>query len=161
MSKNDSNTSSNTLNEHLINDAKIKKICNFLTLKNSVVRVMGNVFEIIIRSSVVKEEEVEIEKKADGEDESNTSTNLDIDMMETEEDSTHKDPNINSNNLNHQQIIPFLTCVSADDLETVYENQGLTWYSLSKEFSKELFTVNPMQRIFLQNSFYCFTQGKY
>jgi hypothetical protein len=161
MSKNDSNTSSNTLNEHLINDAKIKKICNFLTLKNSVVRVMGNVFEIIIRSYVVKEEEVEVEKEADKEDESNTSTNPDIDMMDTEEDSTHKDLTINSNNLDNQHIIPFLTCVSADDLEAVYENQGLTWYSLSKEFSKEHSSVNPMQRIFLQNSFYCFTQGKH
>lgn len=157
-SKNDSNTSSHSLKEHLINDAKIRKICNFLTLKNSVVRVMGNVLEIIIRSSVVKEEEVEVEKKAD---ECNTFVSEGVDMMDIEEDDTHRDLRKNSNDLNNQQIEPFLTCVSADDLKTVYENQGLTWYSLSKEFSKEHSSVNPMQRIFLHNSFYCFSQGKY
>lgn len=165
-SKNDNvNSSSNSLNEHQINEAKIKKICNFLTLKNSVVQVMANVFEIITKSSVLKEEkedekegEMELVVEIDEDDSKSVDGNMDITNSQHQ---SHKDKEKWSDNISDRILsMPFLTCVSAEDLEAIYENQGLTWYSLSKEFSKEHSSVNSMQRTFLQKSFDYFSEGK-
>lgn len=155
-------------NESERENEKIIKICNLITLKNSIKNVIKNVFEFISTNFSTENSEIEeINKNKDkskdekfNQDDDEMDINIEINGNKSyQTENGYENRNQRNEEMNTQKknkINKILKC-SAEDMKNIFENQGLTLYNLTKEYSKE--HSSSQREITMKNCFYCFEKG--
>ena len=159
-----------------ISESRICRLCNFLTLKNSIGMALENVFHLITAISapagemggeggdgqesvgdvMCVDEEVQVQAEVDGGQLSHEKEILSKATRDRENDTCNDDFN---SKCTMNKIKSVLLFPLEDDLEMMYENQGLAYYNMSQEYSKMEMSKTLKFKL-LGKSYFCFSEGK-